>query len=88
MLFPWLHRRGQCSVTLRKALLTSVFKDIIDLYTLLDPDLVLEDDQRHEIFTQLRMNIEVLDWFEIDTSEFERQLEVGPIKSDYKIRLN
>ncbi len=58
-----------------------MFKDIIDLYTLLDPDLVLEDDQRHEIFTQLRMNIEVLDWFEIDTSEFERQLEVCVLSS-------
>lgn len=68
-----------------------MFKDIIDLTTLLDPDLELDEEQREETYCQIKMGIEVLAWFDIDTMDISKTLKVGNLQfyiSLQKIRFN
>ncbi|VDK36183.1 unnamed protein product [Taenia asiatica] len=66
--------RGQFSGDALKALLESVLVDVTDLLTLLDPDFEIEDEQRYNIYDQLRTNLDVLCWFKIDIDGYEEQL--------------
>ncbi|KAL5966702.1 hypothetical protein TSMEX_005569 [Taenia solium] len=73
-----LQRRGQFSGEALKALLESVLVDVTDLLTLLDPDFEIEDEQRYNIYDQLRTNLDVLCWFKIDIDGYEEQLREYP----------
>lgn len=51
--------------------------DVTDLLTLLDPDFEIEDEQRYNIYDQLRTDLDVLCWFKIDIDGYEEQLRVS-----------
>ncbi|CDI97928.2 conserved hypothetical protein [Echinococcus multilocularis] len=73
-----LQRRGQFTGEALKVLLESVLVEVTDLYTLLDPDFEIEDEQRFNIYDQLRTNLDVLCWFKLDVKEYEKQLQEYP----------
>uniref|UniRef100_A0A915EXI7 Uncharacterized protein n=1 Tax=Echinococcus canadensis TaxID=519352 RepID=A0A915EXI7_9CEST len=70
-----LQRRGQFTGEALKVLLESVLVEVTDLYTLLDPDFEIEDEQRFNIYDQVRTNLDVLCWFKLNVEEYEKQLQ-------------
>ncbi|VDM16455.1 unnamed protein product [Hydatigera taeniaeformis] len=68
-------RRGQFSTEALKSLLESILVDVTDLLTLLDPEFEIEDEQRYTIYDQLRTNLDVLCWFQLDIDGYEEQLQ-------------
>ena len=59
-----------------KCLFEIVLIEVIDLMTLLDPELEMDDENRTSIYDQLRTNLDVLRWFKLDISDYEEQLQV------------
>uniref|UniRef100_A0A5K3EWE8 DUF3825 domain-containing protein n=1 Tax=Mesocestoides corti TaxID=53468 RepID=A0A5K3EWE8_MESCO len=57
--------------------------DVMDLLPLLEPEVELEESHRYAIHDQLRMNLDVLGWFKVDISEYEKKLEEFPELSKF-----